>query len=583
MNLFGPAGSGKTEALRHLAAVLPDDGSFILRDADGGQWPALPAGTGASARVLVAATRERVKDRQVVALGMAPWGQDDVIEYLLATRRELCAAVMARLKAEPQLDLAGLPALWAVVLDAMCGSAALATPAEALRHVLASRLGDAYLRRRATDFCVQSLLRPLDGPAEPPAHFHRADPLLARLIGHRAVQVVLAAQRVVWDLAAGAAREHLSCSSVRFPPDLVREVAALASFRAPVMHALRSFADGNDRDTHAIAASLLHAAGGGWRPGRGAKPSLGRARLAGIHWPGVDLAGASIASADLSGASLAGAVMDDAAAHEALLRGASLRIASLRGLRAIRADLRGADLGGARADGAYFDNAYLSRADLSKASCRGACFDGADLRGARLVDADLRRARLHDATLAGAAFNGADLRAASLSGLDLSSCELGGANFCGAKFHNCDLQNVAVRGAAFRRADLRGCDLADSSMPGADFRRAVLRNAGLAGVAWEGADLRGADFTGARFNPGSARSGLVGSTTPCEGSRTGFYTDDYAEQSYRSAEELRKANLRGADLRGAKVGGCDFYLVDLRGARYTDKQAAYFRRRGAIL
>jgi len=46
---------------------------------------------------------------------------------------------------------------------------------------------------------------------------------------------------------------------------------------------------------------------------------------------------------------------------------------------------------------------------------------------------------------------------------------------------------------------------------------------------------------------------------------------------------VRKANLRGADLRGAQVFGTDFYLVDLRGARYSDHQAAHFRRCGAIL
>ena len=48
---------------------------------------------------------------------------------------------------------------------------------------------------------------------------------------------------------------------------------------------------------------------------------------------------------------------------------------------------------------------------------------------------------------------------------------------------------------------------------------------------------------------------MVGSTIPCEGSRTGFYTDDYNEQDYKSPEEIRKACLCGADLRGAPAGG----------------------------
>src|SRR3712207_7636310 len=47
---------------------------------------------------------------------------------------------------------------------------------------------------------------------------------------------------------------------------------------------------------------------------------------------------------------------------------------------------------------------------------------------------------------------------------------------------------------------------------------ADLRNTGLADVEWEGADLRDADLRGASFHMGSTRSGLVGSSIPCEGS-----------------------------------------------------------------
>src|SRR5262249_1061863 len=95
--------------------------------------------------------------------------------------------------------------------------------------------------------------------------------------------------------------------------------------------------------------------------------------------------------------------------------------------------------------------------------------------------------------------------------------------------------------------------------------------------------LRDADLRGASFHLGSSRSGLVGSPIACEGSRTGFYTDDYHDQDVKPAEEIRKANLRGADLRGAKIEGVDFYLVDLRDARYTPDQAEHFRRCRAIL
>jgi fluoroquinolone resistance protein len=120
-------------------------------------------------------------------------------------------------------------------------------------------------------------------------------------------------------------------------------------------------------------------------------------------------------------------------------------------------------------------------------------------------------------------------------------------------------------------------------MPNADFRNADLSNTGLADIEWEGANLRYANLSGASFHLGSTRSGLVGSPLACEGSRTGFYTDDFDEQSFKAPEEIRKANLCGADLRGAKVDGIDFYLVDLRGAKYDRTQAEHFRRCGAIL
>ena len=68
-----------------------------------------------------------------------------------------------------------------------------------------------------------------------------------------------------------------------------------------------------------------------------------------------------------------------------------------------------------------------------------------------------------------------------------------------------------------------------------------------------------------------------------DSSRTGFYTDEFDQQYYKSPEEIRKANLRGADLRGAIVGGTDFYLVDLREAKYTDQQRRHFRQCRAIL
>jgi uncharacterized protein YjbI with pentapeptide repeats len=147
----------------------------------------------------------------------------------------------------------------------------------------------------------------------------------------------------------------------------------------------------------------------------------------------------------------------------------------------------------------------------------------------------------------------------------------------------CDLEGMELPAADFGDADLKDALLTGSTMPRACFDRACLTGAGLADVDWEGASLRDADLSGASFHMGSSRCGLVGSPIACEGSRTGFYTDDYTEQDFKAPEEIRKANLCHADLRGAKIADVDFYLVDLRHAQYDAEHKDHLRRCGAIL
>ena len=176
-------------------------------------------------------------------------------------------------------------------------------------------------------------------------------------------------------------------------------------------------------------------------------------------------------------------------------------------------------------------------------------FVDADLSDTRLSGASLVGADLRSAKLEGADFSEADLSGAILKGLTLSGAQFTSTRFTGADLTRCNLEGMVLPGAVFADAELRDALLTGSHMPGADFRGARLRAAGLAEVEWEGVDLRGADLREAAFHLGSSRSGLVGSPIACEGSRTGFYTDDWSEQDFKSPEEIRKANLCGADLR----------------------------------
>ena len=176
-------------------------------------------------------------------------------------------------------------------------------------------------------------------------------------------------------------------------------------------------------------------------------------------------------------------------------------------------------------------------------------FEGADLTAARLVDAILVGADLRSAQIEDADFSAANLSEAILQGLNLA-----GSRLSGAASHVPICLGATSRASIWRMPNFAGADLGHalltgSRMPGANFRGANLRAAGLAEIEWEGADLREADLREAAFHLGSSRSGLVGSPIACEGSRTGFYTDDYTEQDFKSPEEIRKANLCGADLR----------------------------------
>jgi uncharacterized protein YjbI with pentapeptide repeats len=601
IELSGPPGSGKTTALAHLAASLPPGSSVSLLDLPAGCAPGPPPP--GRLTVVTACT-----DPFVQALGLprlasyplAGWGKDDFIEYLLATHPPRCASVLARVRTTDLFFLGGLPELWRVALDLLASDDALPDARAALHAHLASLLTDTDLLERGRSACLNAVLRPdpaflqtVQGLARPG---FGAD--LIRMLRHPGVQHMLAAERVTAELHEGADADFLAC---RLPRELVRCAATLLAGDGRALDHLRRLLEGPPWG-HAMSASLLHAAGTGWAPRDGQRPALAGAYLDGAAWPGVQLPGADLTGTDLSGSDLSGANLTKAVAQDANFGAARLREAVLAGWHATAANLAHADLSGVRAEGASFAGASLAGAALEDACLRGADFDGADLAGADCRGADLQSARFaspdcaslgaeearllahkHGARLEGADFTAANLKGAVLSGLRLGKALWHGVNFSGARLERCDLEHLTVLGADFREASLEGALLTGSAMPGACFAGARLCGAGLADVDWEGADLRDADLCGADFHLGSSRSGLVGSTIACEGSRTGFYTDDYDDQGFKAPEEIRKANLCGADLRGARVEEADFYLVDLRGALYDPHQAEHFRRCGAIL
>jgi uncharacterized protein YjbI with pentapeptide repeats len=570
--LLGPHGSGKTTALQHLAGVFADVPHLTLLDTDVPRQPD-------PERLIVYALRIPFDLPHVAVYCLAPWNRDDLIEYLLARHPSRCASVMKRVGTDHD-RFSGLPELWTVLLDQLAADEALPDVRAALRRHLEQQLPDTDVVQRARNVCLN--LQTVEHPEADTAAALYAPPgfppALIRVLRHPAAQVVLAADRIVADLRDGAACDFLAC---RLRRELVRAAARVIPPGDRAVDRLRELVAGPPW-SHAMAASLLHALQIGWRPD-GFVPTLAGAYLEGAVWPKVNLAKADLSQADLSAADLICAGLDGATAVKARLRRARLAGASLRGLRAWSADLSGAILTAARGSGVMFNAADLSRANLTEAELPESSFEDATLTGACLASAKLQGASFLDAKIDDVDFTNADLFGAILIGLTFRGCNCRGTRFTDADLGACDMEGLDFGPASFAGADLSGALLTGTTMSGANLYRANLREAGLGDIDWEKCDLRGSNLTGATFHMGSSRSGKLITPIASEGTRTGFYTDDYDDRHCKNPEEIRKANLCRCDLRGAKLDHVDFYLVDLRGAVYDACHADHFRKCGAIL
>ena len=575
--LLGDRGSGKTTAMRHLAAVLPPGHRISLIDQDDNQpMPLVPEGG------IAVSSRCNSPGWDVLAvLRLQPWGQDECIEYLLATRADQCVSVVSRTGDGASLE--GSPRWWKIVLDALAEDPALADVDAAVEEHLQSVLNTEELRRSASEFCLSVILVPGRAHAAQ-QEMHRAGLPTEHeaLIYHRSTCVRLAAEAVVRLLGSGDRPEILHR---RLPRELAESVGRSLAGNATVRSWLeRLLKRRGGVNAHSMAASLLRFAQPEWRPKSLAKGvNLQGAYLSGVNWNNMRLLEANLVDVDFTGASLADARFNDSRMDRAVFRSAVLNRTTFREAAGEDVDFTGANLGGAILDVAQFDGADFVDANLA----------GAWLVGTSLVAADLTRAQFSQANL-----SCSNLYLARLDQADLTDAEL-----CGAALDRCDLRQAIVRRTDFREARLIGANLTElvwpavrltkatlidadmtgSRLPQADLQKADLRSAMLGEVDWNGADLRGADLRKATFHMGSSREGLLFSPFASEGTRTGFYTDEYDEQHFKPPEEIRKANLRGCDLRGARIDGVDFYLVDLRDALLGPAQRSYVESCGAIL
>ncbi len=615
--ILGDPGTGKSSALRSLAARIPKGSIVELLD----EPPPARILELCDRMLVIYAAMDPIHLRHHGVFRLSPWGEDEVLEYVLGAHKDRCASLMRRLR--PQSELPQTPELWTICIDRMAADESIDNSNAAILDHLRRSL-PTLSRRRAGTISYRRLAQPeADGPDETSLWGHRGflGFLLGRGLGREEVRLLrnprvrmlLAAEHLARKIAKGS----LHRLEPRLPAELIRKTGALLAGRFDALAKLeRQLRD--QIMSQPMGVSLLHVARPGWKPPEDSRITwFWGAYLAGAKWSGIRLtapqfAKAQLTEADLSESSLDHAEFTDAQLIRTVLRGSSIHHCSAKG-----ADLTGADLSHVRASRADFTNAVLRSARFESALLQRSRFLGCDLRGVRFCRADLMGALFGGsseervdqdpealnviekmkekgytaisafpahppASLEEADFTGANLEKAQFVGLDLRQAILPGARFFDANLTGANLEGVHLPGGHFEGALMYGALLTGSVMPGASFRGAKLQGARLADIEWEKTDLREADLRKVNFHMGSSRSGLLFGE-PSEGTRTGFYTDEFFDQSYRAPEEIRAANLRGADLRGARVLGTDFYLVDLREALYTEDQEEWFRKCGAIL
>ncbi len=582
--IAGSSGSGKTTALEHLEALFAGRAGISFLESRN----PVELSTRAQHELVVYAADLPLDVNHLSFFQLAPWRDDEFIEYLLAVHKDSCGSVLARLTEEDRNLLAGIPELWVAALDGLAQDESCRNGLESLWRRIRPDIRHRASLQLVTAACVHLLLyRARTADIWSKVNFGLNKSAI-RLLHHRAAQVgvvIHAIPKLLADernLFSHAGTNLISHPVLALPCELIEMIGKQCKGNDSVLSRLHEVVTGPS-EGQALAASLLHHAVSGWRPADGTVPVLRAPALQAPEWPDIQLSNGDLSRADLRRASLVRANLSKTQLRGANLSDASLVGAVLSECDATNGDFRRADLTGIKAQGSEFQGADLTKAWLDYADLQEAQFEGAKLTEASFCGANLRLALFIDNDLTDADFGKADFTTAVLSGLTLRQAHFEAANFTKANLSGCDLEDMDLTGCTFSGAILTSANLTGCVLRDVNLQQACLKNAGLAEIDAAGCNLRGADLRGASFHLGSTRSGRVGSPIACEGSRTGFYTDEYEEQGFKSPEEIRKANLCGADLRDAKIDGVDFYLVDLRGALYDPKQAEHFRRCGAIL
>ena len=463
-----------------------------------------------------------------------------------------------------------------------------------------------------------------------------------QFLSHEDVRIAFAMRRFIDRLAAGDLTEarYLLSRSIRLGrlKGLAQRLRSREEIQAKLNKLFRTL-DSRVVKTGAMSncATLLSLCDRSWRPSwppSGPPLSLFRGYFQGVSWPGVvlvqaDLRQASFVDADLSGSRLGDSRISLTDFAFADLRQADFRPSEVLGLGrdtssedvqapALEELKKTSSLSGRRKKENAKKKSKPQRSKEKRQRLKQARrakskemkdlkaiqvhartnFANSDLSEANMSGCRFQAASFTDAMMQGivaenAEFDKVDFSRADLTGAVLSRSGLADVVFAdttmdGSKFTNVYGEELILDNIQAESVDFSGALLMRSNWTGSRLSKCVFENtfltgARLADIDWEDCDLRRAKLVGCTFHLGTTRSGIVGSPYPSHGTRTGFYTDEYEEQYFKSPDEVSVASLRGADLRGAIIRGVDFYLVDLRGAKYDDSQREQLISTGAIL
>lgn len=211
---------------------------------------------------------------------------------------------------------------------------------------------------------------------------------LIRVLRHPPMQRMLAAERIAADLHGEADCDYLA---KRLTRDLVESAGRLIAADDLALEHLHALLAGPPW-SHAMAVSLLHAAGASAILKEDCPTQLAGAYLAGVSWSGIDLQGANLAGCDLTNAVLRASCLVGASLRKSCLRQACLREANCNEVDAFKADISAADLTRSQACRAEFDYATLDNSDFSGGTLEKSSFLGANLRRVLFREANLREA-----------------------------------------------------------------------------------------------------------------------------------------------------------------------------------------------